>query len=48
VDDAKETGVVDDIVSSIAWNVLSKGGKAYFTGQEELNELGQIVLKVRY
>lgn len=47
-DDAKEHDVVDDIVSTIAWEVISKGGKAHFTSQEELNELGKIVLKVRY
>ncbi|MGM1429905.1 baeRF3 domain-containing protein [Sphingobacterium lactis] len=47
-DDAKEAGVVDDIVSTIAWNVISKGGRSYFTAQEELEDLGKIVLKVRY
>ncbi len=48
VDDPKETGVVDDIVSTIAWDVISKGGKSYFTNQEELSDLGKIALKVRY
>lgn len=47
-EDSKESGVVDDIVSNIAWEVISKGGKAYFTAQEELSDLGNIVLKVRY
>jgi hypothetical protein len=47
-EDSKEPGVVDDIVSTIAWEVLSKGGRSFFTAQEELEELGKIALKVRY
>ncbi|WP_413533842.1 hypothetical protein [Empedobacter brevis] len=48
VDDATENGVVDDITSVIAWDVISKKGKAIFTSQEEINDLGKIVLKTRY
>jgi len=40
--------VVDDITGPIVWEVLSKGGRVYFTSQEQLKELGEIVLKVRY
>lgn len=47
-EDAKEAGVVDDIVSTIAWEVLSKNGKVHFTQQKELSELGKIALKTRY
>ena len=37
-----------DIVSRIAWEVLSKKGKVYFTKQDEIKDLGDIVLKTRY
>ncbi|PQA95900.1 hypothetical protein B0A69_05895 [Chryseobacterium shigense] len=47
-EDSKEPGVVDDIVSIISWEVLSKNGKVHFTTQEELLDLGKIVLKTRY
>ncbi len=46
--DSKEPGVLDDIVSTIAWEVMSKKGTVHFTAQEELNELGEIVLKTRF
>ncbi|MDO5616993.1 MAG: hypothetical protein Q4G16_12425 [Cruoricaptor ignavus] len=46
--DPKEPGVLDDIVSTIAWEVLSKKGRVFFTSQEEIKDLGNIVLKVRY
>ncbi|REC49569.1 baeRF3 domain-containing protein [Chryseobacterium pennipullorum] len=48
VDDSKEPGVVDDIVSLISWDVFSKKGRVHFTHQDELLELGEIVLKTRY
>lgn len=41
-------GIIDDITSDIAWNVISKKGRAIFTTQEELKSLGDIALKVRY
>ncbi|NIF04326.1 hypothetical protein F3J23_02635 [Chryseobacterium sp. Tr-659] len=47
-DDSKEPGIVDDIVSIIAWEVFSKKGRVHFTQQDELLELGEIVLKTRY
>lgn len=47
-DNPKEAGVVEDVVSAIAWEVLSKNGTVHFTQQEELLELGNIVLKTRY
>jgi hypothetical protein len=40
--------VIGDITSDIAWNVISKKGRAIFTTQEELKSLGDIALKVRY
>lgn len=46
--DAKEQGVIDDITSIIAWEVISKGGRTYFTEKDSLKDLGQIVLKTRY
>ncbi len=48
VTDSKEPGVVDDIVSLISWEVLSKKGRVHFTNQEGLLDLGEIVLKTRY
>nr|WP_315026645.1 hypothetical protein [uncultured Chryseobacterium sp.] len=47
-DNSKEPGVTDDIVSIISWDVFSKKGRVYFTAQDELLELGKIVLKTRY
>jgi len=48
VNDVTEIGVVDDITSIIAWEVISKKGKAIFTSQDEIKDLGKIVLKTRY
>ncbi|MBA4410552.1 MAG: hypothetical protein Q8S54_04540 [Bacteroidota bacterium] len=48
VDDLTLPGVIDDITSDIAWEVISKKGRAIFTNQEELKSLGNIALKVRY
>jgi len=46
--DITKSDVIDDISSNIAWDVLSKKGRVIFTSQEELNDLGKIVLKTRY
>ncbi len=48
VTDNTEHEVIDDITSKIAWEVLSKKGRVVFTAQDELDDLGQIVLKTRY
>jgi len=48
VTDTTLTGVIEDISSEIAWDVISKKGRAIFTTQEELKSLGDIALKVRY
>ncbi|REC79667.1 hypothetical protein DRF60_04460 [Chryseobacterium elymi] len=48
VEDSKEPGVLDDIISTIAWEVFSKNGTVHFTTQEELFDLGSVVLKTRY
>lgn len=48
VDDATVPGVVEDIVGSIAWEVVLKKGRAVFTENGTLGELGNIALKVRY
>ena len=48
IDDAATPGVVDDITSKIAWEVISKKGRVIFTEQEEIKDLGKIVLKTRY
>lgn len=46
--DKSKPGVIDDITNDIAWNVLSKHGRVIFTLQDEIKELGKIVLKTRY
>jgi hypothetical protein len=46
--DVTQPKVIDDIVSNIAWEVISKKGRAIFTSQEEIKDLGDIALKVRY
>ncbi|MDO4764147.1 MAG: hypothetical protein Q4A00_07175 [Flavobacteriaceae bacterium] len=48
INDANEHGAIDDIVSIIAWEVISKGGKAIFVSKEQLGDLGDIALKKRY
>lgn len=47
-EDRAKQGAIDDITSSIAWEVLSKKGRVYFTSQDEIKDLGNIVLKTRY
>jgi len=46
--DSGKTNVIDDITSNIAWEVLSKNGRVIFTSQEEIKEIGALVLKTRY
>jgi len=48
VTDVTQPGVIDDITSEMAWDVISKKGRAIFTNQEEFKSLGNIALKVRY
>lgn len=48
IDDPLSPGAIDDISSNIAWEVLMKRGKTVFTTQEEVKDLGEIVLKTRY
>lgn len=48
VTDSLQPNVIDDIASKIAWEVLSKKGHVVFTYQDEIKEIGKIVLKTRY
>lgn len=48
VDDVTQPGIIDDISSEIAWEVIAKKGRALYTSQEEIKFLGDIALKVRY
>ena len=48
VTDVTLPDVIDDISSEIAWEVISKKGRAIFTTLDELKVLGDIALKVRY
>ena len=48
IDDMIQPGAIDDITSTIAWEVLSKKGRVAFTTQDEIKEMGEIVLKTRY
>ncbi len=46
--DPTQPGVVDDITNQIAWEVLSKKGRVSYTAQDEIRDLGPIVMKTRY
>ena len=46
--DKTKPGVIDDITSNIAQEVLSKKGRVLFTGQDEIKDLGNIALLTRY
>lgn len=48
VTDVTQPEVIDDITSEMAWEVISKKGRAIFTNQEEFKAIGNIALKVRY
>ena len=48
VDDLTLPEVIDDITSDIAWEVISKKGRAIFTNHDEFKSFGNIALKVRY
>lgn len=38
-DDRTKENAIDDITSNIAWAVLSKDARVFFTGQDEIKEL---------
>ena len=48
VSDKNTDAIIDDITGVIAWEVLSKNGRVFFTMQEQLKKIGNIALKVRY
>jgi len=48
VDDPTIPNAIDDITSKIAWEVISKKGRVIFTSQDEIKNMGKIVLKTRY
>jgi hypothetical protein len=48
INDPTQHNAIDDITSNIAWEVVSKKGWVFFTSQDEIKDLGEIVLKVRY
>jgi hypothetical protein len=48
VSDKNADAIIDDITGIIAWEVLSKNGRTFFTMQEQLKKIGDIALKVRY
>lgn len=48
IENPAEPNSVDDITSNIAWEVISKKGRVVFTMQDEIKNLGKIVLKTRY
>lgn len=48
VDDPNHENALEDIVSNIAWEVVSKKGRVVFTTQTDLADLGEIALQVRY
>jgi hypothetical protein len=48
ITDVTLPGAIDDITSNIAWEVISKKGRVVFTQQDQIKDLGDIALKVRY
>ena len=46
--DKTKAGAIDDITSKIAWEVLLKKGRVFFIADDEIRELGNMVLKTRY
>ena len=48
IEDPSTPEAIDDITSNIAWEMLSQKGRIIFTSQDEIKELGNIVLKTRY
>ncbi|GJM28413.1 MAG: hypothetical protein DHS20C17_10480 [Cyclobacteriaceae bacterium] len=48
IENPSTPGAIDDITSNIIWQVLEKKGSVVFTTQEEIKDLGKIVLKTRY
>lgn len=48
VTDITKPGVIDDVTSNIAWEVLSKNGRVFFATRDEMKEVETIVLKTRY
>jgi len=48
ITDTTKPDAVEDITSNIAWKVLSKKGRVFFTAQDEIKDIGKIVLKTRY
>ncbi len=48
ITDTTKTDAIEDITSNIAWEVLSKKGRVFFTAQDEIKDIGKIVLKTRY
>ncbi|MCB9309365.1 MAG: hypothetical protein H6567_04825 [Lewinellaceae bacterium] len=48
VDDPHTPHAIDDITSTIAWEVMSKKGRVIFTEDTNLKKVGSIVLKTRW
>jgi hypothetical protein len=48
IDDPRVPNAIDDITSTIAWETIAKKGRVVFTAQNEIKDLGHIVLKTRY
>lgn len=48
IDDPLTEGAIDDISSTIAWEVMAKKGRVVVTGNEQILDLGAIALKTRY
>ncbi len=48
IEDVTQKNAIDDITSNIAWELIAKKGKVFFTTQDEIKDLGNMVLKTRY
>lgn len=48
VDDVTTAGAIDDITSEIAREVIARKGRVVFTNQDEIKDLGEVALKLRF
>lgn len=48
IGDKSNPGVIEDIISDIAWEVISKKRRVVFISKDEIEEFGNIALKIRF
>src|SRR5690606_15580649 len=48
VSNTEGENTIEDLVSDLAWKVITQKGRAVFTSQDEIKDIGNIALKTRY